>query len=67
MPLVNVRQIPKFEVNRLSTLGGVRGHTDTHTQTHRGVTSFNNIDIPLKYEGNNSFFYLKKNFRVHSL
>ena len=34
MPLVNVRQIPKFEVNRLSTLGGVRGHTDTHTDTH---------------------------------
>ena len=36
MAMVYVRQIPKFEVNRLSTLGGVRGHTDTqtHTQTH---------------------------------
>ena len=34
MPLVNVRQIPKFEVNRLSTLGGVREHTDTHTDRH---------------------------------
>ena len=31
---VNVRQIPRFEGNRLSTLGGVRGHTDTHTHTH---------------------------------
>ena len=55
MAMVYVRQIPKFEVNRLSTLGGVREHTDTqthrhthtHTQTHRGVTSFNNIDTLL--------------------
>ena len=34
MALVNVRQMPKCEVNRLSTLGGVRGHTDTHTDRH---------------------------------
>ena len=31
MALVNVRQIPRLEGNRLSTLGGVREHTDTHT------------------------------------
>ena len=35
MALVNVHQIPRFKGNRLSTLGGVRGHTDTHTHTHR--------------------------------
>ena len=33
MAMVYVRQIPKFEVNRLSTLGGVRKHTDTQTHT----------------------------------
>ena len=37
MAMVNVRHIPRFEGNPLSTLGGVREHTDTHTdrQTHR--------------------------------
>ena len=34
MARVNVRQIPRFEGNRLSTLGGVREHTDTHTHIH---------------------------------
>ena len=34
MAMVYVRQIPKFEANRLSTLGGVREHTDTHTDRH---------------------------------
>ena len=40
MAMVYVRQIPKFEVNRLSTLGGVREHTDTHTQTDRHTEAF---------------------------
>ena len=33
----------KFEVNRANGLGGVRGHTDRHTETH--LTSINNTDI----------------------
>ena len=36
----------RFGGDRMIPLGGVRGRTDrqTDTQTHRGVTSFNNID-----------------------
>ena len=34
MARVNVRQIPRFEGYQLSTLGGVREHTDTHTHTY---------------------------------
>ena len=34
MARINVRQIPRLEGNRLSTLGGVREHTDTHTHRH---------------------------------
>ena len=38
----------RFGGDRMIPLGGVRGRTDrqtdTHTHTHRGVTSFNNID-----------------------
>ena len=33
----------RFGGGRMIPLGGVRGHTDR--QTHRGATSFNNIDI----------------------
>ena len=41
-----LHQIPKFHKDSPKRLGGVRGHTHRHTdtQTHRGVTGFNNID-----------------------
>ena len=42
MVVFNVHQIPRFEGLRLSTLGGVREHTDihTHTQTDRHTEGF---------------------------
>ena len=38
MVVFNVHQIPRFEGLRLSTLGGVREHTDIHTHTDRQTT-----------------------------
>ena len=34
MVVFNVHQIPRFEGLRLSTLGGVREHTDTEIHRH---------------------------------
>ena len=40
MAQVIIHQILEFQGDSLNPIGGVRGHTDT--QTHRGVTMFNN-------------------------
>ena len=46
MAQVIIHQISKFQGDSLNPIGDVRGHTDT--QTHRGITRFNNIDIQNK-------------------